>query len=194
VRTRTLWLLTLPTLLASEALGHAVAARVFDPHDGRHALLWRGVKDYLELAQGSLAVAVVLAGWVLARRTLTSFRQRPPGSLPGWRLAAIPSALFLVQEHAERLIHDGEFGWLTTLEPAVAAGVVLQVPCGLLAVWLVRALLRAADGLGSALARRSGSTRRLRAPRRVRLSHQAATLRLRVVASQHAGRAPPSFA
>jgi hypothetical protein len=194
VKTRTLWLLTLPALLVSEALGHAVAARVFDPHDGRHALLWRGVKDYLEVAQGSLAIVIVLAAWVLARRTFSSFRRRRSGSLPAWRLAAVPSGLFLVQEHAERLVHDGDFGWLTAVEPAVAAGVVLQLPCGLLAVWLVRALLRAADGLGSALARRSASARRLMAPRRVRLPRQAALLRLPVVASQHAGRAPPSFA
>ena len=77
------------------------------------------------------------------------------------------------------------------LDPAVLVGLALQLPCGVLAVWLVRTLLRAADQLGLTLARRAA--RPARPAHRVRLRPLAvAPLRLPVLASQQAGRAPPA--
>jgi hypothetical protein len=193
VRSRTAWLLTLPLLLVSETVGHAFVVRVFDPHDGRHGLFLHAVRDYLEYAHAALAIFLAAAAVLLARRAVASFRQVAPRPLPSWRLAAIPSLAFLVQEHLEHLAHDGSVGWLTAAEPAVAIGVALQLPCGLLAVWLVRTLLRAADQLGWALARRGAAGARQLPQDQAGLS-QAAPLRLPVLAGRHAGRAPPAFA
>jgi hypothetical protein len=190
MRARTVWLIALPFLLVSEIVGHALVARLFDADNPRHRLLAHAVADYRAYAQAAVALALVLVVAGLVRRSLASFRGEGPRRLPGWPLATIPAATFLVQEHVERLLHDGEFGWLVSAEPAVLAGVVLQLPCGLFALWLVRALLQRADGIGLALARRSAPRIRLALQSR-RLPFQPTALRPAALASRQAGRAPP---
>jgi hypothetical protein len=105
-------------------------------------------------------------------------------------LVWIPATAVLVHEHLERLVQDGDLGSLLAAEPALLAGLALQVPCGLFAFWLIRSLLRAADELGLALARRSADVMQLPLASR---SFSIASSRLRpaALASQHAGRAPP---
>jgi hypothetical protein len=192
MKARTVWLLWLPLLLLSETFGHALVARMVEPGNTRHRLVLRAAVDYREFAHVALGAVVVLTGAALARRALASFRRAEPQPLPGWRLAAIPALILLVEEHVERLAQDGEIGWLTAVEPAVLAGVALQIPVGLVAVWLARVLLRAADQIGWALARRSSSAaRRIGASRPLFIC--TSSLRLRVLASRHAGRAPPAF-
>jgi hypothetical protein len=194
VKARTAWLLTLPILLVSETIGHALTARLFAPERGGHGLLLRALEDYVEYAHAALAIVLVVVGAVLVRRALASFRDNRPRPLPSWRLAAIPSAAFLLQEQFERLLSDGDAGSLTAVEPTVLVGVVLQLPCGLLALWLVRTLLRAADEVGCALARRNTATAGVRAQSQRWLSAPVSSLRPPALASRHAGRAPPSLA
>jgi len=190
VRTRTLWTMTLPLLVLSETAGHAVVARLFDPSGERHLL----AQDYLEYVQAAGAICLALAVAALVRRAAAAFRGRAAGSLPSWHLAAVPSVAFLAQEHLESFAHNGEIGWLTSFEPAVVLGAVMQLPCGLLAVWLVRTLLRAADELGHALARRAeGRVHDRPAPPLCR-GRQDFPLRLLALARGLAERAPPSFA
>jgi len=188
VRARTLWCLTLPALLVAETLGHAIVARIFE--DERHGLLSRTLEAY---GPPLLAAAVLLAGTILWHRILASFRAEEPQPLPAWRLAALPAAGFLVQEHVERLVLDQRLAWMTAFEPAVLLGVALQLSCGLVAIWLVRALLRAAEQLGSTLAHRGAPV--ARGPRLLRLRPlEPSAPRLPVLASQQAGRAPPAAA
>ena len=117
-----------------------------------------------------------------------------PRPLRSRRLAAIPALVFLLQEHVEHLVQDGDIGLLTAAEPAVLAGVAVQIPFGLCALWLARALLRAADGIARALARRPSPRARRPTTSRHLLFVHASPLRLRVLASRHAGRAPPAYA
>jgi hypothetical protein len=193
MRARTVLLLTLPFLLLSETLGHAVVARTIDPGAARHHLLVNAAGDYLEYGRAALVVFLALVGAVLVRRALASSRGAGPQPLPAWRLAAVPALVFLLQEHFEHLLQDGRVHWLTSLEPAVLAGIALQIPRGLLALGLIRSLLRAADELGFAIARgiSTGPRRRLTC---AGLVTNASPLRLRVLASGHAGRAPPACA
>jgi hypothetical protein len=190
MRARTLWCLTLPALLVAETAGHTFLARAFDRGDARHGLLSHALAAY---GPPLLAISALLAGAILWRRVLASFRAEGPQPLPAWRLAALPAFGFLVQEHVERLVIDDRLDWLTVLEPAVLIGVALQLPCGLAAIWLVRTLLRAAEQLGSTLAHRAA-----RAPRRPQLFRlrplEISAPRLPVLASQQAGRAPPAAA
>ena len=190
MRARTLWCLTLPALLVAETAGHTVLARAFDQGDKRHGLLSHALEAY---GPPLLAISVLLAGSILWRRVRASFRAEGPQPLPAWRLAALPALGFLVQEQAERLVVDDKLDWLTVLEPAVLVGVALQLPCGLVAIWLVRTLLRAAEQLGYVLARRTA--RAARRPQLVRLKPlEISPPRLPVLASQQAGRAPPATA
>lgn len=193
MRARTAWALLIPLLLLSETLGHALVARLFDPHGARHTLFARTADDYLQYAYAALAICVVLAATALVRRALASFRARAPRPLPSWRLSVIAPAIFLVHEHLERSFQDGQ-GWLTTAEPAVIVGVLLQIPCGIAALWVVRALLRAADQVGCALATRNAGERRRPSLPELRRDHQSPLLRRLALACGRAERAPPAFA
>jgi len=95
------------------------------------------------------------------------------------------SGVVLAQEHVAQV---GDLGSLLTAEPALLAGLALQVPAGLIALWLVRALLRVA--LGLAPARRSTHSGPL-ALVRSGTAFASWPLRAAALASQHAGRAPP---
>jgi len=187
MRARTFWFLTLPALFVAETTAHTLMARALDPANERHGLTSRVLEAY---APQLLAVSLLLAAAILGRRVLASFRAEGPQPLPGWRLAAIPAVGFLLQEHLERLLQDDQVGWLTTLEPAVLIGLGLQVPFGLFAIWLVRTLLRAAEQLGWTLARRGASLAR-RAGWVGAGARNVPPPRLSVLASRHAGRAPP---
>ena len=188
MRARSLWCLTLPALLVAETAGHTVLARSFDRGDARHGLLSHALEAY---GPPLLAISLLLAGAILWRRVLASLRAERPQPLPAWRLAALPALAFLVQEHVERLVVDDRLDWLTVLEPAVLIGIALQLPCGLVAIWLVRTLLRAAEQLGYTLAHRTA--RAARRPQLFRLRPlETSAPRLPVLASRQAGRAPPA--
>jgi len=189
VRRRTLLFLTLPALLAAETACHQAVAAFLDGDNPRHRLLAHAVAAYFELALVLLTVVGLLAAATLGRRALGSFHAKDPHPLPSWRLAVLPALGFLAQEGVESLVQE-RLEWAPMLEPAVLVGLALQLPCGVLAVWLVRTLLRAADQLGCTLARRAARPAR---PIRTRLRPLAiAALRLPVLASQQAGRAPPA--
>src|SRR6476469_9912258 len=126
VKTRTLWVLTLPLLFLSETAGHTVAARLFDLHGERYVL----AEEYLEYVEAAGAICLALAGAVLVCRAVAAFRGRAAASLPSWYLAAAPPAVFLLQEHLENFVHNGEIGWLTSFEPAVVLGAAIQLPGG----------------------------------------------------------------
>jgi hypothetical protein len=113
---------------------------------------------YLPFAIGLLC-AVALLG--LAARVVATERRGPA---PGWPLALLPALTFVVQEHVERLGQTGAFPWHAVLEPTFATGLALQLPLGILAFVVARALLRGAEGLGALLRGR---------PQRVAVCHTA---------------------
>lgn len=88
----------------------------------------------------------------------------------------------------EAFAQVGDLGSLLTAEPALVVGLVLQLPAGLIALLLVRALLRAAVGV--ALSRRSAQVVR-RPLTSASAAFSSSPLRAPALASRHAGRAPP---
>jgi hypothetical protein len=163
---RTVWTLMLPLLILGETVG----------------------------PQAAIAIFLALAATVLVRRAIASFQGRPARTLPSWHLAGVPSAALLAQEHLESFLHNGELNWLTVAEPTVLLGAAVQVPCGLLAVWLVRTLLRAADELGQALSRHTARRVYQRPALEIYRGRQDEPLRLLALVRGLAERAPPSFA
>jgi hypothetical protein len=152
VRARVAWSLTLPVLIVGELAGHSLAYRIVapDPHE-RAALLARTGHHYLGAIHPVIALCLAFAGAAVAARVAAGFGGRAPRRIPSWRFAALPSVAFVLQEYAERLAHSGHLRWTTLAEPPVLVGIVLQIPCGLLALWLVRTLLRVAHSAGRAL-------------------------------------------
>ena len=108
--------------VASETVGHALVARFLDPRGERHMVIARTTQDYLEFLYAAIVVCLVLriaaspAG--RSRRSAAS----GPRPLPAWRVSALPSVVFLAQEHVESFVHNGDAGWFVTAEPAVLFG------------------------------------------------------------------------
>jgi hypothetical protein len=92
------------------------------------------------------AVAVVATGLSLARR------RRPAGASP-WVFFVLPPLAFASQELAERLLHTEAFPFHAALEPRFLLGLSLELPFGLLALLIARALLRVVERALRALAR-----------------------------------------
>jgi hypothetical protein len=111
-----------------------------------------------------------------------------------WHFAALAPVGFVVQEHVERLVHDGSLPLSAWHQPTLWVGVLLQLPVSVFA-WLVAlTLLRTSPRI------LAGLNARLRLPRdRDRAQRPAPTwsnppvARSRVVllATCAAGRAPP---
>jgi hypothetical protein len=139
---RLAWLLSLGLAAAGGLAAHGLAYRIAEPDaERRHHLLESTGHGYLDPTLiGSLCVALTVlafAGCVLAgiRRTA-----KPPL----WLFALAPPVGFALQEHAERMLHEGAFSAGTVLEPTFLAGLLLQLPFAIVALLLARALLVAA--------------------------------------------------
>jgi hypothetical protein len=153
-RHRSAWLLSLGVAAAGALAAHGTAYRIAEPHDERREhLLEQTGHGYVDPAlAASLCAALVIVGF--AGRMLAGAHRgdRPPL----WLFALAPPVGFTLQEHAERMLHDGTF--LVSLGPAFFVGLLLQLPFALVALFAARALLAAAG----ALARRLGSPPRLK--------------------------------
>jgi hypothetical protein len=186
------WPFTLSVLAAAELLGHALAYRIAQPDAAERALLLqRAGHGYVAYLDAAAAACLAVAAWALCRRALASYRGSAASLQPGWRLALLAPAAFILQEHTERLVHSGTIEWATAAEPAVAIGVGVQVLLGVLAIYLVRGLLRLAHRAGRVFAA-AAATRPRRRALPVRISVRAADpFRPVALAGCAAGRAPP---
>ncbi len=145
MRARPATLITAPFMLGGVLAAHELAYRWTVPAAERADALRHTGHAWLAHVPVllALAVAVLLVG--VARRALA-----PGGAKPAaWPFAVVPPLAFLVQEHLERLLHDGAFE-LATGAPVVA-GVLLAVPFGLAAYVVARWLLDAADAAARTL-------------------------------------------
>ena len=102
----------------------------------------------------------------------------------------LPAAAFLVQEHVERAAATAQLPVDTLAQPAVLAGLVLQVPFGIVALLAARLLSRATVAIAHRLGRGAAPhvDRPAERPDRVDLRPR------RVELLQPAGRGPPAFA
>jgi hypothetical protein len=139
----------------------------------------------------ALAVGGIVALFAsLAVQTREIVRSRGTGSVPGCLYLVLPAAAFLVQEHVERAIATAQLPVDTLAQPAVLAGLALQLPFGVAALVAARLLSRAT----AAIARRIG---RRDAPHvdRPDERHDRSDPRPRKVEFlQPVGRGPPVFA
>jgi hypothetical protein len=126
-RTRA-WLIVAPVLAAGVLVAHTLAYRVTGtPADAFHS--------YLQHVPQILLIAALLGlGLGGAGRRLDAPRLA--------FFAAVALTTFVVQEHVERLVHDGTVPMLLTT-PAFLVGVLLQLPVAVIAWALARYLLAA---------------------------------------------------
>jgi hypothetical protein len=191
VRRRIAWALVLPALVGGELVGHSLAYRIVAPDASkREVLLEQTGHAYLAYLHPVFGICLALVLAALAQRVIAGSRGLPARSIPSRWFALLPSVAFLLQEYTERLAYHGHIVWGTVTEPAVAIGVLLQIPCGIAILLALRLLLRVAHRAGVLLAARSR-------PRPVRLRSTAVQPRridrpsLVALARGAAERAPP---
>jgi hypothetical protein len=186
------WLLTMPLAVVGSQLAHALAYGLATPSDAErtHELAATG-HAYLSYAPIALAVCTVLVvlalagelGQLLTDRTLRTTRPSAAG------FAALAPAIFICQEHFERLVHDGVFPWDAALQPTFAVGLLLQAPFAVAAYVLARLLLRVVRTLGRLLSGRPRARVLAYAPSRPAI--RLVSPRVPVLALGYGSRGPP---
>ncbi len=188
------WLVALPLAVAGTQVAHALAYLVATPDAElrAHELTTTG---HAYLAYVPLAIAV---GAVVVLLGLTAELMRTVGapstsrSGPGlWRFAVLAPAIFVCQEHLERLAFATESSLQLVAEPTFVLGLLLQAPFALAAYGLARFLLRAVRSVARLLAAPRPGSHRERGPR----WHRVATSipRIPAPALGYGSRAPPAL-
>jgi hypothetical protein len=151
-RRNVLWLITLPLAIAGSQVAHAAGYRLATGEgDLAHALAssGHGYLAYAPLALGVCAAFVVLA---LVRELLGALGGDERASRPSALLfSVLAPAIFIAQEHFERLAHDGALPASLFVEKTFLLGLALQVPFALVAYGLARFLLGATRAVAQLL-------------------------------------------
>jgi membrane protein implicated in regulation of membrane protease activity len=145
---------------------------------------------WLDLLPAFVVAGVVALFASLAVETREILRHRPSDSVPSWLFLVLPAAAFLVQEHVERAAATARLPVDTLAQPAVLAGLALQLPFGLVALLAARLLTRATV----AVARRIGRRTRPHPARADQRHDRTDPCPRRVELLQPSGRGPPAFA
>jgi hypothetical protein len=149
---RLAWLLSVPLMVAGSLSAHAVAYRLAysDPRSRASELAASGHRylDHVPLLVG-IVCALVLVG--IALEANRAFRGAGALRASAWPFAILPPLGFALQEHLERLLHDGVFPFGAVLDPTFRTGLLLQLPFALAAYLVARLLLALARSAGRAL-------------------------------------------
>jgi hypothetical protein len=143
------WLLSLGLLAGGVFAAHAFAYRLAVPDaERRHHVLESTGHGYLDGAPlVSLCITLVVVGF--ASRVLAGARSS--AHPPAWLFALAPLVGFTLQEHLERLFHNGAFPFGAVTEATFLIGLLLQLPFALAALLAATALLAAAEALAGRL-------------------------------------------
>ncbi len=136
--------------LAAHSLGYLLTAHTAEGAGETSDRTSTGGAGYLVLFLGILAATLVVAG--LGRRR--------DAAVSPWFFFVLPPLAFALQELSERVLSAEAFPFHAALEPRFLLGLLLQLPFGLLALLVARALMHAVRRLVRALGR--SKTPRLR--------------------------------
>jgi hypothetical protein len=180
-------LVLVPLLLGGTETAHAFVER-FAPAEYQGAELFARDSLGRALLPWLAAAAVALGLVALTAEVLVRARGRRARSVPLWAAAALPLLVFAVQEHLEYWAGHGRISWTLAWGWPFLAGLALQVPFALAAVFAARLLL----GVATAIAVRG--TSRSQYPKRAaahRLPRGQALPSVSVHAARRLTRGPP---
>jgi hypothetical protein len=189
------WALSVPLMLGGTEAAHWLAYRLVYP-DGweRSQVLAQTGHGYFSLLPllGGIGGALLVSGLFLHGRAVAAGGAGRVREVRLVQFAALPPLAFALQEHLERLIHDGTIVGVA-LEPTFMLGLLLQLPFAVTAYLLARFLLRVADRVARVLGGRVGRRRRtLPSMPCSRFSLNFAPVRIPALAGGHAERGPPA--
>ena len=185
-RFRLTWLLSLSLMGGGSLCAHGLAYRIAVPDPA----FTKGAHSYLAAAPAFLALCLTVSLAALVGFAVAGARGERLQPAPAWVFALLPPLGFALQEHLERLLHDGSFPLLAALEPTFLVGLLLQLPFALAALAAARALTGFVETLGKTL--RELRPRHLRrSPPALRPVAEPALPRLRALAAGWAERGPP---
>ncbi len=152
-RRNVVWLITLPLAIVGSQVAHAAGYRLATGEgELAHALASSG-HGYLAYAPLALAVCAAFVVIALARELICALGGDETASRPSALVfSVLAPAIFVAQEHFERLAHDGAFPTSLLVEKTFVLGLALQVPFALVAYALARILLRATRAVARLLA------------------------------------------
>lgn len=193
MRRRLTWFVVAPLVVLGSEMAHAADYWIEDPDPADRAkLLEETGHQYFEYAPLGAGLCIAL----LAFAFLGAVRRGVSGTRTARRLrllpfAVLPPLVFVLQEHLERLFHDGQFPWAAALEPTFSMGLALQLPFALLAYIVARALLAAGARLGRTLRGQRPAAEVEESSHVVPEPRAAPRPRLSPLATSIASRAPP---
>ncbi len=192
MRSRSPWLLALPVMAVGSVGAHSLsyvvaAARATESAGEASERAGGGGPSYLVPFLGIVAAAAIVAGCARLLRGRGGRRS----SVSPWLFFVLPPLAFASQELVERLLSAEAFFFQAALEPRFLLGLLLQLPFGVLALLVARALLRVVEWIVCALAPRP--TWRLAASVPWRPRHVVDLAQIPALALGHAERGPPAL-
>jgi len=161
MRRRLSWLIALPLMAAGSLAAHALSSLlaggrvegVASADGDTHIASERtsaGFAAHSVLPVGLLVALVIAVGaaWLVGRAR----GGRKRGASP-WLFCALPPLAFSAQELIERVVNAEAAPFRAALEPRFLIGLALQIPFGLLALFVARALQRVVRRIARALVR-----------------------------------------
>lgn len=177
-------------ILVAHQAGYALVAT--DTHT-RADLLARTGHGYLDHLPVVVATMLVLVLGSLAGDVVATWRGCAEVSVRAWHFAAFAPVGFVIQEHVERILHDGAFPFDSWQQPTLWVGVALQLPVALFSWLCVTTLLRIAPRVQTVLALRGARPNRTRSGTGMLWARcEAVRAPSRLLATCAAGRAPPT--
>jgi hypothetical protein len=154
------WALIVPLAILGSQFAHAVAYRGVEPDAGaRAALLTSTGHSYLDYVPLAVALMTALGAFAAIGQFRLALQGSPTTRVRWAPFAALPLIVFALQEHFERLVHDGSIPWTAATAPTFLLGLALQLPFALLAYAVARVVLRAVRTLAHVFTRRRGARR-----------------------------------
>jgi hypothetical protein len=180
------WPLLLGLLVSGWGAAHGLAYRIVVPDaTQRNHLLEETGHAYFDPAPLLALVVTLIALGLLCCIVRSRAAFRAP-----WIFGLLPPAAFVVQEHLERLLHDGQIPLTASLDPTFVVGLLLQLPFALAAIVVARCLIALSAALTRLIRRFSGYSVR-RAIQVRRPLTRTAPFRICPLALGHGQRAPP---
>jgi hypothetical protein len=194
-RNASAWLVAFPLMAAGTWLSHCYALSAVDPstHAAAHHTGHAGRMTAAQFVFSApfLYACIAVLALALVFRVGLSFAGHGAARMSALPFAVVPALGFFAHQHFEQLSSTGSISLAALTAPAFLLGLMLQIPFGIVAFFVVRFLLRFADRLGVTLAELRKARRAIPAIRRPRQSLAAHTPRLAALAHLAAPRAPP---